>query len=172
MREPDWNRWITRLQRLLGNRLEPALQRFMYTLSSNPRVRESLAAAGIREAWLREAVVLVPNAVLLVGGLLADRDIPARTKVLFLASVGYVVLPFDVIPDRIPGLGQLDDLLILTVGLHMLLNESNQIVITRHWRGNIESLRLLQMILRGLALRVPQPILSGIRSWARLDDWS
>lgn len=166
MREPDWTPWIDRLQRLVRGGLDPALRRFIDNLVHQPSVRQTLAAAGIREVWLREALTLVPNLVALVGGLLSDPDISPRTKALFLASLGYVILPFDFIPDRIPGLGQLDDVLIVALGLHVLLNEPNQIVVTSHWRGNIESLRMIQLAIRALAERVPKPILENVRGWA------
>lgn len=166
MREPDWSPWINRLQRLVSGGLDPALRRFIDNLVRHPTVQQAMTAAGVREVWVREALSLVPNLVVLIGGLLNDPDIPPRTKVVFLASLGYVILPFDLIPDRIPGLGQLDDLLIVTLGLHVLLNETNQIVVTDHWRGNIESLRLIQIATRALAERVPQPVLENVRRWA------
>ncbi|HBY98456.1 MAG: DUF1232 domain-containing protein [Ardenticatenaceae bacterium] len=166
MREPDWTPWIDRLQRLIKGGLEPALRRFIDNLMRQPSVQQALATAGIGELWVREALGLVPNLVVLIAGLLGEPDIPQRTKFIFLASVGYVILPFDLIPDRIPGLGQLDDLLVVALGLHMLLNEPNQIVVTSHWHGNIESLRLIQIAIRALAERVPQPVLENARRWA------
>jgi len=48
---------------------------------------------------------------------LARRDprIPFKSKILIAIAVGYLLSPIDIIPDFIPVIGQLDDLLIVPV---------------------------------------------------------
>ena len=50
---------------------------------------------------------------------LAARDsrTPIRAKGVILLVVGYAASPVDLIPDFVPGLGYLDDLLVLPVGI-------------------------------------------------------
>jgi uncharacterized membrane protein YkvA (DUF1232 family) len=55
--------------------------------------------------------------------LLASRDprTPWYAKLLVAAVVAYAVSPIDLIPDFIPVLGQLDDLLLLPIGIALAI---------------------------------------------------
>ena len=63
---------------------------------------------------------LVQNATV-VWRLLLDPRVPALTKLVPLATLIYIVFPFDFSPDVIPGLGQLDDLLVLVLGVRAFM---------------------------------------------------
>ena len=45
--------------------------------------------------------------------LMLDRRIPIKYKLLPALGLAYVILPFDIIPDMLPILGFLDDIIIL-----------------------------------------------------------
>jgi uncharacterized membrane protein YkvA (DUF1232 family) len=55
--------------------------------------------------------------------LLASRDprVPWAVKVLALAVAGYALSPIDLIPDFIPVLGYLDDLIIVPLGIWLVV---------------------------------------------------
>lgn len=51
--------------------------------------------------------------IVLAGHLRADQRVPRLSKILFALAMGYFFLPFDLIPDFIPVIGHLDDLVIV-----------------------------------------------------------
>lgn len=53
--------------------------------------------------------------------LLRDPGVPLVAKALIAVLVGYLALPFDLIPDFIPVVGQLDDILVLTLAIALLI---------------------------------------------------
>jgi uncharacterized membrane protein YkvA (DUF1232 family) len=65
-----------------------------------------------------------------------DRRVPAPSKVLPILALGYVVIPYDVIPDFIPIRGQMDDLIVVTMilGLFVILSPWN--VVLEHITGS------------------------------------
>lgn len=61
-----------------------------------------------------------------------DPDVPARAKAVLPVLAGYVAFPFDIIPDFIPVLGQVDDVLVIAVGLGLFLWLTPREVIEYH----------------------------------------
>jgi uncharacterized membrane protein YkvA (DUF1232 family) len=72
------------------------------------------------EAWKRRARGLKRDTYALY---LAARDprVPWYTKALALCVVGYALSPIDLIPDFIPILGYLDDLILVPLGIALVL---------------------------------------------------
>lgn len=54
---------------------------------------------------------------------------PLSAKLLLGLAIGYLLLPFDLIPDFIPLLGQLDDLLIIPLLIYLALKLTPEDVI-------------------------------------------
>lgn len=99
-----------------------------------------------RREILAEGVLLVPNLAKLLYRLLRDQRVPRKRK-LPMAVVGvYVASPIDVVPDFVPVLGSVDDLLILAFAVDYLLRASPPEVIEEHWDGSQDGLELVQGI--------------------------
>jgi uncharacterized membrane protein YkvA (DUF1232 family) len=62
---------------------------------------------------IRQLIRLFKRELAIYRGVLADPRTPVLGKILLGAAIAYVVMPFDLIPDWIPVLGQLDDLVIV-----------------------------------------------------------
>jgi len=89
----------------------------------------------------------------LVYYLIRDRDVPIYLKVLPFLGVLYVLFPIDIITDVIPVLGQIDDLMILTIGAKVFIELAPAHVVAKY----IDQMRG-QTIVEGTATDVEMPI--------------
>ena len=98
----------------------------------------------VKAPWLKETLLAVPRIALLVPKLLRDERVPKRTKLALAGLAVYLVSPWDLIPDFIPGLGQLDDAIVLLLFVDAVLNQVDDAIILEHWTGEVETLRRVQ----------------------------
>lgn len=102
--------------------------------------------AARRRGELRALARLVPDAAGLLAGLVRDRRVPRRRKLLLAAAVAYLACPIDLVPDFIPVAGQLDDAAVLALALRAVLRSCDPGVLEDHWRGPAPSLALLRRL--------------------------
>lgn len=62
----------------------------------------------------------------------ADPDTPASSRLLLGVALGYLALPFDLIPDWIPLIGHLDDLVIVPGLIWLALRSVPEEVVEKH----------------------------------------
>jgi uncharacterized membrane protein YkvA (DUF1232 family) len=93
-----------------------------------------LLAAGRRED-ARALATFIPDCIVLMHRLLRDPRIPRRRKLLLAALLGYLALPFDLVPDFIPVAGQLDDVIVTMLVLRAVVRGGDAGLIREHWPG-------------------------------------
>jgi uncharacterized membrane protein YkvA (DUF1232 family) len=59
----------------------------------------------------------LPQHTRMLIGLLGDPRVPASRKAVLAAALGYAISPVDLVPDRIPVLGVLDDLVVAALAV-------------------------------------------------------
>jgi uncharacterized membrane protein YkvA (DUF1232 family) len=99
-------------------------------------------AAGRREE-ARALAGFVPDAAVLISRLARDRRISAPRRALLWLVVGYLALPFDLIPDFLPVAGQADDAVLLAIALRALARGATAEMLREAWPGPDASLRLV-----------------------------
>ena len=103
----------------------------------------ALALAG-RGADARALARFVPDCVVLFRRLLGDERIPRRRKLALVALLGYLASPIDLVPDFIPLVGQLDDVLAVVLVLRFVLRAADDHLLAEHWPGPPRALALLR----------------------------
>jgi uncharacterized membrane protein YkvA (DUF1232 family) len=91
----------------------------------------------------------VPDCVVLFKRLLGDPRLSRWRKVLIGVLVGYLALPFDLVPDFIPVAGQLDDALVVALVLRTVLRGAGPGIVREHWPGPETSLALMLRLAGG-----------------------
>jgi uncharacterized membrane protein YkvA (DUF1232 family) len=102
----------------------------------------TLVVAG-RQGDASAFVRFVPDCVVLFRRLLRDPRVARRHRILLFALVGYLLLPFDIVPDFVPVAGQLDDAIIVVWALRIVLRGAGREALVEHWPGPERSLELL-----------------------------
>jgi uncharacterized membrane protein YkvA (DUF1232 family) len=102
----------------------------------------TLIVAGHRPS-VRDLARFIPDCIVLVSRLLRDPRVPRRHKLMLGALVGYLALPFDLVPDFIPVAGHLDDVLVVALTLRAVLKGTGGELLREHWPGPESSLKLL-----------------------------
>jgi uncharacterized membrane protein YkvA (DUF1232 family) len=69
-------------------------------------------------AWLREFF----SQFGLAWNLFWDERVPFGTKIVPLLTLFYLIMPIDLVPDAFLGAGQMDDLVLLLVGLRLFIS--------------------------------------------------
>ena len=101
-----------------------------------------LVVRGRRED-ARAFATFIPDCIVLVTRLARDPRVPRRRKLLLVALVAYLGLPFDLVPDFIPVAGQLDDAIIVALVLRTLVRAGGPGLVGDHWRGPQRSLDVI-----------------------------
>jgi uncharacterized membrane protein YkvA (DUF1232 family) len=83
----------------------------------SPGLRRMIATAAFLPLASR-----APLYARLLWSLIADPRTPVSRKALLAGALGYIVLGRDVVPDRVPILGQLDDLVVVALATDLFLD--------------------------------------------------
>ncbi len=105
----------------------------------------------------------LPDLLRLAYRLMRDPRVPVRRRLVAAVALGYVVVPVDIIPDAIPGLGQADDLLVVSVALRLLMDGAGPEVVAEHWDGDPATLEVVDAVITWGADLVPRRLRRSLR---------
>jgi uncharacterized membrane protein YkvA (DUF1232 family) len=102
----------------------------------------ALIAGGRRED-ARALAGFIPDCIVLVSRLARDRRISRPRRAVLFVVLGYLALPIDLVPDFLPGIGQLDDAVVLGLALRLVAHGGGTELVRGAWPGPEASLTLV-----------------------------
>jgi uncharacterized membrane protein YkvA (DUF1232 family) len=104
----------------------------------------------------------LPDLVRLITRLVGDPLLPRAAKIALGAAMIYLASPIDLIPDFVPLLGYLDDLLLAALLIDGILNWVDRGLVLKYWPGSPDSLERVARAARMLAVWVPRRLKARI----------
>src|SRR3954452_7048019 len=101
-----------------------------------------LIAAGRRED-ARALAGFIPDCLVLVSRLARDERISRPRRAALFLVLGYLALPIDLVPDFLPGIGQLDDAVVLGLALRIVVRGGGTEMVREAWPGPEASLTIV-----------------------------
>ncbi|MEA2549078.1 MAG: hypothetical protein QOE42_1676 [Chloroflexota bacterium] len=102
-----------------------------------------------RGVGARELARLVPDILRLVRNLVTDRSAPRGVRVALVILLVWLISPIDLVPEFIPVLGPLDDVIVAVVVLRYVRRRLGDEELRRRWRGTDDGYRVLTRFLGG-----------------------
>jgi uncharacterized membrane protein YkvA (DUF1232 family) len=90
----------------------------------------------------KNVLLFLPNLLLLCARLM-DPRVPTKERALVAGAIAYAIIPFDLIPDVLPFIGQVDDSYLIALTLLRLMSVTEPDVVRRHWRGGGDVVELI-----------------------------
>lgn len=136
--------------------------------AGTPRVVSTSPVRRARRSLTR-TVARIPQYLRLFGGMLRDPRVSRLDRALVFGAIAYVVSPFDLIPDFLPFLGQVDDLFLVATAVTRLFERAGRTVVLDHWEGDPSDLdpSALRRVLMAAALFLPPRARRRLRRLAR-----
>jgi uncharacterized membrane protein YkvA (DUF1232 family) len=92
---------------------------------------------------IRELAGVVPDLVRMLGSIVRDPSSPPDVRFVLVGALAWILSPIDLIPEFIPLVGPLDDVLVAVVALRYVRRRIGVDEMRTRWPGSDEGFALL-----------------------------
>ena len=92
-------------------------------------------------------IFVLPDIAALIYRLLKDKRVSMKTKLVISAAVAYIAVPCDIIPDKVPFIGKIDDIAIGIFALNVIMTDVPLNVVLENWQGKNDILIVLKNVI-------------------------
>jgi uncharacterized membrane protein YkvA (DUF1232 family) len=163
---PDTNDELSEALVEVGGEVPPDRAQRFYD-----RVRHSIARYVEKRGGAMEKtgeyLLLVPDIFILLWRLATDSRVSGKNKVLLGSGVAYYLFPLDFVPDIIPGLGYLDDLVFAVYVLNKMLADTDPAILREHWSGSEDVLSVIRRVIGAADTLVSSDFLGYVKKFVK-----
>jgi uncharacterized membrane protein YkvA (DUF1232 family) len=95
----------------------------------------------------REIIGLVPDVLRLLRSIIGDRSAPPDVRLILVGLVAWIISPIDLIPEFIPVLGPLDDVVVAIVAMRYVRRRVGVENLRNRWSGTDDGFTLLLRVI-------------------------
>ena len=92
----------------------------------------------------KDYIFILPDVAALIYRLLKDKRVSIKTKLIISAAVAYITVPSDLIPDKLPFMGKIDDIAIGIFALNVIMTDVPLNIIMENWQGKNDILVIVK----------------------------
>ena len=96
---------------------------------------------------VREIVRVIPDLLRLLRSLIADRAVPLDVRAALVVLLVWIISPIDLIPEFLPGIGPLDDVIVAVVALRYTRRRLGIEELRRRWPGSEDGFAVLTRVI-------------------------
>jgi uncharacterized membrane protein YkvA (DUF1232 family) len=93
------------------------------------------------------ALRLLPDVLRMLRALVADPATPRAERWLLIGLIAWLASPIDLLPEFLPGIGALDDIVVAAVVLRFVARRVGRAYLRAHWPGSDEGFGLVERLL-------------------------
>ncbi len=98
---------------------------------------------------VRELLGLIPDVLRLLRSVIGDRSAPLDVRLVLIGLLAWILSPIDLIPEFIPVLGPLDDVVVAVVAMRYVRRRVGIEDLRRRWTGTADGFALLTRVIGG-----------------------
>jgi uncharacterized membrane protein YkvA (DUF1232 family) len=95
---------------------------------------------------LREAMRILPDLLVMLGGIAQDGSLPWTVRVRLWLVLFYLAVPIDIIPDVFPVVGWADDAILVAWVVRSVVRRSGPEALARNWPGPPDGLEVVKRL--------------------------
>ncbi|HEY4752660.1 MAG TPA: DUF1232 domain-containing protein [Candidatus Limnocylindrales bacterium] len=94
-------------------------------------------------------IATIPDLLRLLRSLVADPTVPLDVRIVLVGLLAWIISPIDLIPEFIPGLGPIDDIVVAVAALRFVRRRVGLAEMRARWKGSADGFAVIARVVGG-----------------------